>query len=146
MTLHFKIVSPERVVFEDDVDQVTIPTKDGEITVLPNHLPLVASLQAGELVMKKGTAVIPMVISGGFVEVQPQSYVVVLADTAEKVEEIDIQRAEEARQRAGALMKEKVTEATDYAALAAKMEKELARLKVARKYRRDRHTPTPTQG
>lgn len=139
--LHFKIVSPERVVFEDDIDQVSIPTKDGEICVLPNHLPLVAALQPGELVLKKGSETIPMVISGGFVEVQPGSNVIVLADTAEKVEEIDIARAEAARERATQLMKEKVTEAEDYAALAAKMEKELARLKVARKYRRDHHAP-----
>ncbi len=143
--LHFKIVSPERIVFEDDVDQVTIPTKDGEICVLPNHLPLVAALQAGELVIKRGSTLIPMAISGGFVEVQPKSQVIVLADTAEKVEEIDLARAEAARQRATQLMKEKVTEASDYVALAAKMEKELARLKVGRKYRRDHRIPTPTQ-
>lgn len=139
--LHFKIVSPERVVFEDDVDQVSIPTKDGEITVLQNHLPLVAALQAGELVMTKAGVVTPLVISGGFVEVRPGSQVIVLADTAEKVEEIDVARAEAARERAQSLMKEKVTEATDYAALAAKMEKELTRLKVARKYRRDHRAP-----
>ncbi|MBI4262401.1 ATP synthase F1 subunit epsilon [Candidatus Uhrbacteria bacterium] len=144
--LHFKIVSPERIVFEDDVDQVTIPTKDGEITVLPNHLPLVAALQAGELLIKTGAARIPMAISGGFVEVQPKSQVIVLADTAEKVEEIDLERAEAARQRAQMLAKDKITEASEYAALAAKMEKELVRLKIARKYRRDHRVPTPVQG
>lgn len=142
--IHFKIVSPERVVYEDDVDQITLPAKEGEITVLPNHIPLVASLHAGELVIKKGDRFIPMAISGGFVEVQPGSLVTVLADTAENVEDIDERRAEEARQRAEQLMKEKMTEAGDYAALAAKMEKELARLKVARKYRHDRKAPTIT--
>ena len=140
--IHFKIVSPERVVYEDDVDQITLPAKEGEITILPHHIPLVASLMAGELVIKKDDRMIPMAISGGVVEVQPGSIVIVLADTAEKVEEIDEARAEEARARAGQLMKEKVVEAEDYAALAAKMEKELARLKVARKYRRDRKAPT----
>lgn len=140
--IHFKIVSPERVVYEDDVDQVTLPAKEGEITILPNHIPLVASLHAGELVVKKGNRMVPMVVSGGLVEVQPGSLVTVLADTAEKIEEIDEKRAEEARQRATQLMKEKVVEAEDYAALAAKLEKELVRLKVARKYRRDHHAPT----
>lgn len=139
--IHFKIVSPERVVYEDDVDQVTLPATEGEITILPNHIPLVASLYAGELTIKKGGTFIPMAISGGVVEVQPGSMVTVLADTAEKVEEIDEKRAEEARERAAKLMKEKVTEAGDYAALAAKMEKELARLNVVRKHRRDHHTP-----
>ncbi len=140
--IKFKIVSPERVVYEDDVDQITLPAKEGEITILSNHIPLVASLHAGELVVKQGERFIPMAISGGLVEVQPGSIVVVLADTAEKVEDIDEKRAEEARERAAKLMKEKVVEAEDYAALAGKMEKELARLKVARKYRRDRKAPT----
>lgn len=144
--IHFKIVSPEHVVYEDDVDQITLPAKEGEITILPNHIPLVASLHAGELVIKQGDRFTPMVISGGLVEVQPGSLVTVLADTAEKVEEIDEKRAEEARERAARLMKEKVVEAEDYAALAAKMEKELARLHVARKYRRDRKAPIITSG
>lgn len=142
--IHFKIVSPERVVYEDDVDQITLPAKEGEITILPHHIPLIAALHAGELVVKKGNLMIPIVVSGGVVEVQPGSLVTVLADTAEKVEEIDEKRAEEARQRAAQLMKEKVVEAEDYAALAAKMEKELARLHVARKYRHDRKAPTIT--
>ena len=144
--IHFKIVSPERVVYEDDVDQITLPAKEGEITLLSNHIPLVASLQAGELVVKKGDHMIPMAISGGVVEVLPGSSVIVLADTAEKVEEIDEKRAEEARARAGQLMKEKVVEAEDYAGLTGKIEKELARLKVARKYRHDRRAPTITNG
>lgn len=143
--IHFKIVSPERVVFEDMVDQVTLPTTQGEVTILANHIPFVSSLLAGELLIKKGTEAIPMVISGGFVEVQPKSKVTVLADTAEKVEEIDEQRAEEARKRAEELMQSKKVEAQDYAALAAKIEKELARVRVARKYRRQRRSMPPTQ-
>ncbi len=136
MSLHFKIVSPERVVYEDDVDAVTIPTMAGEITVLPHHIPLTAALRAGELLVKKGNDTLPMVISGGLVEVQSGSVVTVLADSAERVEEIDEARAEEARQRAEKVMTEKRDEQVDFAALAAKMEKELARVKVARKYRR----------
>ena len=134
--IHFKIVSPERVVYEDDVDQVTLPTTQGEITVLSHHIPLLSSLQAGELLVKKGDDMIPMAISGGVIEVQPENRVTILADTAERVEEIDEQRAEEARHRAEALMKEKQVESTDYAALVAKMEKELTRLRVAKKYRK----------
>jgi F-type H+-transporting ATPase subunit epsilon len=135
MPLHFKIVSPERVVYEDDVDQVTLMTKSGEITVLPNHIPLVSSLRAGELRVQKSGETIPMVISDGLVEVQSGSRITVLADTAEKVEEIDIERAEAARTRAHALMQEKLDEAVDYVALSAKIEKELARVRVAKKYR-----------
>lgn len=133
--LHFRIISPERVVYEEDVEQVTVPGKDGELTILENHIPLVSALQAGELVVKKNGTVIPMAISGGFLEVQPKSRVTVLADTAEKVEEIDEKRAEEARKRAADLMQQKVSDRREYAMLAAKMEKELARLRVARKHR-----------
>lgn len=136
MPLHFKIVSPERVVYEDDVDAVTIPTLAGEITVLPHHIPLTASLRAGELLVKKGGEMMPMAISGGLIEIQSGSVVTVLADSAERVEEIDEARAEEARKRAQQVMSEKRDEQVDFTALAAKMEKELARVKVARKYRR----------
>jgi F-type H+-transporting ATPase subunit epsilon len=131
----FEITTPERVVFKDEVDQVTLPTKMGQITILPDHIPLVASLVAGELIVKKEKEIIPMSISGGFVEVRPQSKVVILADTAERLEEIDEKRAEEARQRAAELLQQKRVDAEEYASLSAKLQKELARLKVARKHR-----------
>jgi F-type H+-transporting ATPase subunit epsilon len=142
MPLHFKIVAPERLVYEDAaVDSVTLMTTVGEITILPHHIPLTASLRAGELLVKKGSEVLPMAISGGLVEVQAGSRVTVLADSAELVEEIDEVRAEEARQRAATVMSEKRDEQVDFTALAAKMEKELARVKVARKYRHIRTMP-----
>lgn len=135
-TLHFQIATPERVVFEAPaVEAITLPTKMGEITILPDHLPLVASLVPGEVRVKVGGQEIMMAVSGGFIEVRP-GQVVVLADTAERAEEIDEARAAEARERAHKLMQqERVTEEADYAALAAKLEKELARLKVVRKHR-----------
>lgn len=135
-TLHFQIVTPERVVFEaPQVTAITLPTKLGEITVLPDHLPLVAALVAGEVRVKVGGQEIIMAVSGGFIEVKPGK-VVVLADTAERAEEISEERAEQARQAARKLMQAKrVVEETDYAALAAKLEKELARLRVVRKHR-----------
>ena len=135
-TLHFQIATPERVVFEAPaVESITLPTKMGEITILPEHLPIVSSLVPGEVRVTVGGQHISMAVSGGFIEVRPGN-VVVLADTAERAEEIDEARAEEARERARKLMQqERVVEETDYAALAAKLEKELARLKVVRKHR-----------
>jgi len=134
-TLEFKIATPERVVFEDKaVESITLPTKMGEITVLPDHLPLVSSLVSGEIKVKIGGKEISMAVSGGFIEVKP-GQVVVLADTAERAEEIDEKRAEEARTRAKKLMEEQKVEAEDYAGLAAKIERELARIKVVRKHR-----------
>ncbi len=135
-TLHFQIATPERVVFEaPSVSAITLPTKMGEITILPDHLPLVSSLVPGEVRVTIGGEHISMAVSGGFIEVKPGK-VVVLADTAERAEEIDEQRAEEARERARQLMQQKrVAEEVDYAALTAKLEKELARLRVVRKHK-----------
>jgi len=135
--INFKIITPERVVFEDAIDQVTMMTRDGEITVLPNHIPLVTILQPGELCCKKGSEEYSLASSGGFVEVRPDNSVIVLADTAERAEEIDITRAEEAHQKALKLMGEaRDKEEVDYAALQAKLEKEFARLRVGNKYRK----------
>ena len=140
--IKFKIVTPEKVVFQKEIDQLTLPTQTGQITILPNHIPLLSALQAGEMIIKNEREKIPLAISGGFVEVKPNSEVVVLTETAEHALEIDEARAEEAKKRAEALLKDaKNKEVVDYTALAAKIEKELARLKVARKHKPS-HQPT----
>ena len=134
-SLHFQIATPERIVFDAaSVEQLTLPTKTGEITILPDHIPLVSSLVAGEIRVKIKGEEVTMAVSGGFIEVRPGK-IVVLADNAERAEEIAIKRAEEARERAKQLMDAKHHEAEDYAGLSAKLERELARLKVAHKYR-----------
>ena len=139
--IKFKIATPERVVYEDEIDQITLPTKMGEITILPNHIPLVSSLMPGEVLIKKGKEEIPLAVSGGFLEYN-NNQLVILADTAERAEEIDEQRAEEGRKRAKELLEKKqAKEEVDFTTLAAKMEKELARLKVVRKYRHLRKGP-----
>jgi F-type H+-transporting ATPase subunit epsilon len=134
MKIKFKIVTPERTVFEDEIDQVTLPTQEGEITVLANHIPLISVLQAGELVAKKGGEEIAMAVSGGMVEVRSNE-ITILADTAERAEEIDLARAEEAKQKAEKLKDERIqTDEAQYATAAAILEKNLARIKVARKH------------
>lgn len=141
-TIKFEITTPEKKVYSEDVEQITIPTLEGEITVLPGHIPLVAALKAGELRVIKNKEEIPMAVSGGFIEVTPDK-VVVLADSAEHAEEIDEKRAEEAKAKATKLMTEKRFDAEEFAVLSAKIEKELARLHVAKK-RKHRHTPGST--
>ena len=132
--IKFKIVTPEKTVFEEEIDQVTLPTQEGEITVLPNHIPLISVLQAGELVAKKGSEEIAMAVSGGMVEVR-RNEITILADTAERAEEIDLARAEEAKQKAEKLKDERIqTDETQYATAAAILEKNLARIKVARRH------------
>lgn len=134
--IKLKIVTPERTLLEQEVSQVSVSTAMGQITILPNHLPLVAQLVPGEIVVKKNSHDEDlMAVSGGLVEVLPDQ-VVVLADTAERAEEIDEARAEEARQRAEEAMKQKASDAESFAMFTAQMEKEMARLRVARKYKK----------
>lgn len=142
--IKFQIVTPERIVLEEEIKQVTVPTQMGEITVLPGHIPLVAALSAGEIRAKKNGEEILMAVSGGFLEVS-KNKVVILADTAERAEEIDAKRAEEARARAEHLKEEKRFDRVEFAALQARIEKELARLKVARRHRHRSGAPNPLE-
>lgn len=134
MKIKFKIVTPEKTVLESEIDQLTIPTQEGEITVLPDHIPLISVLAPGELVAKKGGEETAMAVSGGMIEVR-KNEITVLADTAERAEEIDLARAEEGKARAEKLKDEKIRmDETEYAAVAALLERNLARIKVARKH------------
>ena len=134
-SMHLKIVTPERVIHDSRAMQITVPTLEGEVTILPHHSALVGVLKPGEMIMldEQGKA-LPLAVSGGFLQVADNE-VVVLADTAERADEIIEARAEEARKRATDLMADQSFDRTEYATLAVKMEKELARLHVARKYR-----------
>ena len=98
--LRVEIITGERVVYtEDDVDMVVAPGAEGSLGILPRHAPLITTLSAGELRVKKGGREESLVVFGGFMEVTPDR-VIVLADTAERAEEIDLARAEAARRRA----------------------------------------------
>lgn len=135
-TFTFKVVTPERVVFESQVAQATLPTSTGEITVLPNHIPLVSQVIAGEIrILDTAGKEQLLAVAGGFVQVHPGK-IVILADRSEMAHELDEARAAEAHERAKKLLEAKTgMPDRDYAALAALMDKELARLKVARKYK-----------
>ncbi|MFH1382269.1 MAG: F0F1 ATP synthase subunit epsilon [Chloroflexota bacterium] len=134
------IVTAERVVFSDDVDAVVAPGIEGQLGVLPHHTPLMTILQIGELRVKKGTEEFSMAIAGGFLEVRPDR-VIILADAAERSEEIDLARAEAAKRRAEERLSHRVTAAEVDEAEAA-LRRALVRLKVAeRGGRRRRRTP-----
>lgn len=134
--LKFKIATPERVVYENKIFQISVPTTSGEITILPNHVPLVSILQAGELKIKDKDGEHVVAVSAGFLEIKPDNEVVILADNAERAEEIDIDRAEQARQRAIQQMeKAKAEEDIDYAKLQSVLEREMNRVRVGRKYK-----------
>ena len=131
--IHFQIVTPEKITYRDDVDSITLPTQMGEITVLPNHTPLISSLKSGEAIIKKDGEELSIAVSGGFLQIQPKNKVVVLADAAERAEEISEERAQEARKRAEDILKEKRLDKAELATAAAALEKSLIRLKVARR-------------
>jgi len=134
VNIKFKIVTPERTVFEDNIDQVTLPTAMGEITILPNHRSYIANLVPGELMIKKDKEEILMSISGGFIEFN-KNELVILADTAERAEEIDIKRAEEGRERAEKIKAQAVSmDEEEFARVAAAIQKESARIRVAKKH------------
>jgi F-type H+-transporting ATPase subunit epsilon len=99
MTIKLDVVSVERMVFSGDVDIVIAPGREGQLGILPKHAPLMTVLNAGELIARQGGEEFVLAISGGFLEVRPDR-VIVLADAAERAEEIDIARAEAARKRA----------------------------------------------
>lgn len=133
--INFRIITPERTVFEDEIDQITLKVMDGEVTILPNHRSYVATLKAGEIILKKEGKEISLSAAGGFLEFDKNN-LVILADRAERAEEIDLKRAEEARIRAEELKKEKIsTDDEEYARVVAMVEKEAARIKVAKKHR-----------
>jgi len=128
--IKFKIVTPEKTVIEEEVDQVTLPVTDGEVTIMPGHRSYIASLKPGEICAKNVGQDFCLAVSGGFIEFNNNN-LVVLADTAERAEEIDVTRAEEARQRAEDLKKEKISmDDGEYARVAALVEKEMVRVKV----------------
>jgi len=135
-SLKFKIVTPEKVIYENEISQVSVPTMSGEITILPNHIPLVSVLKAGELRIKDKDGEHNMAVSGGFLEVRGNNEIVILADHAERVADIDLQKAEEARQRAEEQMKNiKNVQDVDYARLQAVIDREVNKMRVAKKYR-----------
>lgn len=131
----FQLVTPEKTVLSQELASLTCPTTMGEITVLPNHVPMVATLAPGELHAKTEKGEDSYIfVSGGFVQINPGSKVIVLADSAEHHYEIDEQRAEEAKRKAEKELSERKMSGEEYAAVAASLERSLARLNVKRKH------------
>lgn len=136
MPIHLEVVTVERQVYSDDVDIVIAPGVEGELGILPHHAPLLTALTYGELRTRKGDQEQVLAIGGGFLEVRPDK-VIVLADSAERADEIDLARAEEARRRAETQLAQRQT-GVDLAAAEASMRRSLLRLQVAERMRRRR--------
>ena len=141
--MNFKLVTPERQVLNKEIVSLSCPTTLGQITILPGHAELVATLIPGELHAKTGESEFFINVTGGFVEVKKDSQVIVLADAAEHHYEIDEKRAEEAVERAKTEMQKVKASDLGYARVAAAFERNLTRVKIARKHA---HRKAPITG
>ncbi|MCL5666703.1 MAG: ATP synthase F1 subunit epsilon [Patescibacteria group bacterium] len=144
--IHFQLVTPERTLLNQELDSLSCPSKLGQLTILPNHIPLVANLVPGELIARSEGKENYVYVTGGFIEIRPHNQVIVLADAAEHHYEIDEQQAQEALRRAKKAMAETKRSAEEYAAVAASLEKSLVRLHVARKRAHTRTAPITGEG
>jgi F-type H+-transporting ATPase subunit epsilon len=135
MPLHLEVITPERKVYEDDVDMVIAPGSEGYLGILPHHAPLLTALGPGEFRVQKGGVEEVLAVFGGFMDVRGDR-VTVLTDAAEHLEEIDVQRAQEARERAQRAIQTGAMTAADEALARASLERALVRLRVSERRRR----------
>jgi F-type H+-transporting ATPase subunit epsilon len=131
--LSIKIISPSGKILEDsEFDSITIPTSEGEITLLPGHVPLVAKVAPGEIVARKKDNEESIVTTDGFLKLNKKGQVLVLSDYAVRSEDVEIAKVEEAKKRAESLLKEKANE-KDFVIAEAELRKTLLELKIAQK-------------
>ncbi len=137
--LKLRVLTPDTIIVDEIVDSLSIPTTTGVITVLDKHIPIVSTIKAGELMVRKGKAGIGYAVYKGLVNVRPHrkglTEVVVLLERGERVDELDHKRAEEALERARKMREEKDDD-VDFGVFEGLVEKELNRVKIARKYKR----------
>ena len=128
--LRLEIVTPYGLILSEDVDEVTAAGSEGEFGVLPDHTPFITTLKVGMLTYKKGTKVRYVFVNSGYAEAGPDK-VIVLADSAEKSEEIDVERAKAAMKRAEERLKK--AEEIDFARAESSLERAAIRTQVAEK-------------
>jgi len=137
LPLHLEVITPERKVYEDDVDMVVAPATEGYVGILPHHVPLFTTLGPGEFKVKKGGVEEILAVFGGFMDVRSDR-VVVLTDAAEPAEEIDASRAQQARERAQQVLAAGPASAADEQRARAELQRALVRLRVSEGRRRRR--------
>jgi F-type H+-transporting ATPase subunit epsilon len=133
MPLRLELVTAERIVLQEDADMVIAPAADGQVGILPHHAPFLTTLRPGELRVRRGGSEQELIVTGGFMEVLNDK-VTILADAAERVEEIDLARAEEARRRAADALANRQA-GVDTASAELAMRRAVVRLSVARRRR-----------
>ena len=136
MSIRLEIVTPERLVYADDVDAVAVPGVEGELGVLPHHAPLITTIGLGELRIRRGGVEEHFAIIGGFLQVRPDK-VVVMAETADMASEIDLELAQQARREAERAIETGYHEGADLAAARATLQQALLRIRVAERRHRE---------
>jgi len=134
MKLQLEVITPEKVVYKEEVDEVIIPTENGQIAILPNHVGLVTKIIPGEMIVKSGKNEHLMAITGGFLEIA-NNQVSILAEYAIRAEDVEVAKAQDAQKRAENKMKEKASE-HDFRIAEAELQKALLQLRVATKKKR----------
>ena len=133
MKLALEIITPTKVVLSEEVDEVTLPTVNGEITILPNHIDLLSKIKPGEMTIHRNGKIELFAITGGFLEISSNK-VSILADHAIHADDIEIAKAEQAKERAEKAMKEKGSE-QDLIMAQTELRRSVLELKVARKHK-----------
>ena len=131
--LHLKIITPEKLMLDEEVDQVNVSTELGQIGILPHHVNLMARLTPGELVIKKGGKIESMAIGDGFLQVTDNT-LAVMTDLATYAVDIDERAVEEAKKRAEQALEQTLSD-EEYAETLANLEKSLAQLRVKRRHK-----------
>jgi F-type H+-transporting ATPase subunit epsilon len=146
MPIRCEIVSQDRMVYEGDADMVILPGMEGEMGILPHHAPLLSTLKLGVIKVRSAGEEKIFTVAGGVAEIQPE-IITVLADAAENVDEIDIDRAEAARRRAEELLAKGIPVDTDaYLKIEAALRRSNLRLEAAKRYRRGSNKPSRLTG
>ena len=132
--LKIKIITPEKTALTQEADSVSLPATAGQITILPNHIPLITALCTGEIIIKNGSDAKNLHVASGFAEVSKDT-IRIMTDAAELAEDINIQRAEEAKKRAQQA-KEQASSDIESAEATAALERALSRIRIAQRKRR----------
>ena len=140
--LHIELITPDGPVYEGEADSISLPTPDGEITVLLHHIPLISLVAPGTIIVRKAGEEQVFAVSRGVIEVDG-THLRLLVDTADRAEELEEEAVEKAKVAAEKLMSEKRHDAEGFAEATAVLEKELARLQVVRRRRGTRHPLPP---
>ena len=133
MALHLKIVTPEKLIFNEEVSQVNVSTEEGQLGILPNHANLMAKLEPGELVIKKNSKIETLAVGDGFLQIS-NNQLTIMTDLAVNEENIDEKAVEEAKKRAEQALTQTLSD-EEYAETLANLEKSLAQLRIKRRHR-----------